>query len=527
MRLGEPRAVLGELTSLAAEQGWTEVAAYIAQLKKAERRILVACAPGVRQDQLVAWLRGQDPAAILGVAELDALAADAGPALAADRAVIALHCGDLLMPPTITGAAVVMSRPAGSYVVVLTGAELIHSASDLATVQRAVGGALLGPEGAGRRAGRSLLFWSEGAVSGFLAARVADDTASLARWLAVAPDPSAELDLQRAAHALALAETAANPAVSSSVTESPAGSAGEQDRMLAALHASVAGLHGRVLDHLDAQAASLNRELTASLDTMRHDLLRDIDAQAGGRDSRLVESLVARSMSQWSEECAKVIRVRRDQAGRQAVELLDVIDWEQVNVLASRPHGTRYPEPIVQALTPGQPGPVLPRSNFAVPSSGSAPSTAWEWAPALRTATVGGVVTAAALAALGIAVAPAVGAAAVGVVAATVVGSRRGPGASQRRTETTRVDAAVRAELSGLMSVLSAELDAGSAKLRAAADSEFADLESLLTSAEGRLHAGPAGQDPWVSERLAQLRARLRPGAPPAADLAVLRTDQA
>ena len=116
------------------------------------------------------------------------------------------------------------------------------------------------------------------------------------------------------------------------------------------------------------------------------------------------------------------------------------------------------------------------------------------WAPALRTATVGGVVTAAALAALGIAVAPAVGAAAVGIAAATMFGSRRGQAATRRRqAETTAIDAAVRDELSRLMSVLSAELDAGNTKLRAAADSEFTDLERSLAAAEqhaSRVQAG-------------------------------------
>ena len=528
MTMDEPHAVLDELTSMAAEQGWTQVTGYVAQVATADRQVLVACAPRVHPEPLAAWLRSRDTAAATPIAQLDALAADPGPALAADRVVIALRCGDLLMPATISGAATVMGKPAGSYAIVLTEADRIQSESDLAAVQRAVGGALLGPEGAARRAGRGLLLWSEYAVPGFLVGRVENDSASLSQWLATVPDKSAELTMQRAACALALAAEAEG-AAGSSVAARSAGEAESQIRMLPALRTSVAGLHARVLDHLDAQAVSLTRELTASLDTMRHDLLRETDSPAGGRDPHSLESLVTRRMSRWSEDAARVIAARQAQSRQHAVKLLDVIDWGLVNDVAPRSDGRRYPEPIVQSFTPDPPGVPPYRNGFALPPSGAVPGPAW--APALRTATVGGVVTAAALAVLGVAVAPAVGAAAVGVAAATMFGSRRGQAAARRRrAETAAVDAAVRDELSRLMSVLSAELDADTTKLRAAADIEFTDLERSLATAEehaSRLQADPVTRDPRISERLAQLRARLGPGAVSQADLTPLPTDPA
>ncbi len=524
MTMDEPHAVLHELKSMAAEQGWTQVTGYLAQVATADRQVLIACAPGVYPEPLAAWLRSRDTAATVPIAQLDALAADPGPALAVDRVVIALRCGDLLMPATISGAATIMGRPAGSYAIVLTEAERIQSEPDLAAVQRAVGGALLGPEGAARRAGRGLLLWSEYAVPGFLAGRVENDSVSLSRWLATVPDQSAELTRQRAACALALAAEA-----EAAASAPPAGQTETQIRMLPALRTSVAGLHARVLDHLDAQAVSLTRELTASLDTMRNDLLRETDSPAVGRDPHSLESLVARRMSRWSEDAARVIAARQAQSRQHAVELLGVIDWGLVNDVAPRSDRRRYPEPIVQSFTPDPPGVPPYRNGFALPPSGAVPGPAW--APALRTATVGGVVTAAALAVLGVAVAPAVGAAAVGVAAATVIGSRRGPAAARRRrTEEAAVDAAVRDELSRLMSVLSAELDAGTTKLRAAADTEFTDLERSLAAAEeqaSRLQAAPVNRDPGVSGRLAQLRARLGPGAVSQADLSVLPTDLA
>jgi hypothetical protein len=523
MTTAEPHAVLDELRSLAAEQGWAQVSEYVARAQTADRQILVAWAPGVRAEPLAAWIRDRDANVTVRTAELDALAAEPDWPLTADRIVIALHCGDLLMPATIAGAVTVMGRPGGSYAIVLAEAERIQSESDLATAQRVVAGALHGPEGAARRAGRGLLFWSENSRPGFLAERVGQDADQLARWLTVRSDQPDGLAMQRAVHALVLAAEA-EAAAASSVAAPSAGQA--EALMLPALRASVTGLHRRVLDHLDAQDGSLIRELSASLDTMRHDLQRELDPSAAGRDPRSAESLVSRRMSGWSEEAAQVITVRQAQSRQDAVGLLDVVDWALVNDVASDPGGSRYPDPIVQSLISVQPGVPRHRSGFGPLPSPPAPGTAW--APALRTAAVGGVVTAAALAALGVAVAPAVGAAAIGIAAAAVFGNWQNPATAQRRAHAMAMDAALRDELSRLMSVLSAELEAASAKLRAAVDAEFSGLESRMAAADEqarRRPADPMERDPAVSRRLARLRARI--GTVAQADAAALPHDSA
>jgi hypothetical protein len=526
MTIDEPRAVLDELKRMAAEQRWAQVTGYVAQVEASDRQVHVAYAPEVLPDALAAWLQRRDVAATVTSARLDTLAADPGPALAADRVVIALRCGDLLMPATIAGAAAVMERPAGSYAIVLTGAERIKGESDLAAVLRAAGGALLGQEGAAHRAGRGLLLWTEDAVPEFLARRIDENTTSLAQWLMGSQAPSAELIAQRTAHALALATDAEEAARTVATTRSAA-QTGAQGRQLPALCAAVTSLHARVLDHLEAAAGSLTRELTASLDTMRHDLVSDIRSAARGQDRRVMESMITRRMTRWSEDTAQLIRVRQGQSRRHATELLDVIDWTLVNDIAPPADGRRYPDPIVQSFTPDRPGLPPHRNGFTLPPSG--PPQGPAWAPVLRTATVGGVVTATALTVLGVALAPAVGAAAVGVAAATAFGAIRNPGAERRQAEMTAIDAAIRDELSGLMSVVSAELQASSGKLRAATDMEFTALERSLATAEeqaDRLPDAPAAPDPAIAGRLARLRARLG-GDPMSADLAALPTDHA
>ena len=525
MTIDEPRAVFDELKRMAAEQDWAQVTSYVAQLEASDRQILVAYAPEVPSASLAAWLQRRDVAATVTTAGLDTLAADPGPALAADRVVITLRCGDLLMPATIAGAAAVMERPAGSYAIVLTGAERIKDESDLAAVMRAAAGALLGQEAAAHRAGRGLLLWTEDVVPEFLARRVDENATSLAQWLMGSPVRPAELIAQRTAYALALA-TEAEEAGRTAATAQSAEHAGARGGQLAALRTAVTGLHARVLDHLEAAAASLTRELTASLDTMRYDLVSEIRSAARGQNPRAMESTITRRMTRWSEDTAQLIRLRQGQSRRHATELLDVIDWTLVNDIALPADGRRYPDPIVQSFTPGQPGVPPHRRGFTLPPSGPAPGPAW--APVLRTATVGGVVTATALTVLGVAVAPAVGAAAVGVAAAMAFGAMRNPGAERRRAEMTAIDKAIRDELSGLMAVLSAELQASSAKLRAATDAEFAALERSLATAEeqaGRLLDAPAAPDPGIADRLAKLRARLGGDDLTPADLAALPTD--
>ena len=509
MTIDEPRAVLDELKKMAAEQGWVQVSDYVNQMEASDRQTLVAYAPEVPPDRLAAWIQHRDMAAMTTTAELDTLAEDPGPVLAADRVVIALRCGDLLMPDTIAGAATVMERPAGSYAIVLTGAERIKDESDLTAVMRAAGGALLGQEGAAYRAGRGMLLWTEDTVPAFLARRVDENMTSLAQWLAGALGQAAGLTGRRAAHALALAaeaEAAARRAASSRQAEQ----AGAHGRQLPGLRTAVTSLHARVLAHLDAATASLTRELTASLDTVRHDLLGDLRPGARGQDPRSTGARIARRMTRWSEDTAQLIRTRQDQSRRHAAGLFDVIDWTLVNDIAPPAGGGRYPDPIIRSFTPSAPGVRPHPGGFTLPPSGPPPGPAW--VPVLRTATVGGVVTAAALAVLGVAVAPAVGAAAVGVAAATAFGAARHPGAERRRAEMTAIETAVRDELTELMSVLSAELQADAVKLRAAADAEFAALERSLAAAEeqaAQLQDTPAGLDPAVGGRLAQLRDRL------------------
>ena len=87
MTIDEPRVVLDELSGWRQSRAGLRWPAIVAQVEISDRQILVAYAPGVPPDSLAAWLQRRDVAATVTIAELDKLATDPGPALAADRVV--------------------------------------------------------------------------------------------------------------------------------------------------------------------------------------------------------------------------------------------------------------------------------------------------------------------------------------------------------------------------------------------------------------------------------------------------------
>ena len=140
--------VLGGIRALAAERNWAPVSAFLAALAPpGDRVILIAAAPGLDPAPLAAWLSAADRGPRCRLASLTQLAEDPGPGLAANRVVLALKCGDLLMPSSVAGARTVLARPSCSYLVLLVGVEIIDTLADLAVVERAMWQVLSGPDG--------------------------------------------------------------------------------------------------------------------------------------------------------------------------------------------------------------------------------------------------------------------------------------------------------------------------------------------------------------------------------------------
>ena len=225
-------AVLGGIRALAAERNWAPVSTFLDALAPSgDRAILIAAAPGLDPAPLAAWLPAVDRGPRCRLASLTQLAEDPGPGLAANRVVLALKCGDRLMPSSLAGARTVLARPTCSYLVLLVGVEIIGTLADLAVVERAMWPVLFGPDGEDW-AGQDLsvygcLMWADPADPadpvdgdladpagsagrdpagpGFLAERVARDRALALDWLLAEVRPQPALQRARALHALGLA----------------------------------------------------------------------------------------------------------------------------------------------------------------------------------------------------------------------------------------------------------------------------------------------------------------------------------
>jgi hypothetical protein len=466
-----------------------------------DRDVLIAVAPGVDSTALAAWARSQDGVAEVSVTPLGDIGDDPVLGLADGRVIIALRSGDLLLPSSLAGAEVLLQRPEGSFVIVATEAERIKTMADLAAVQRAIEGGLLGKSASSRAwldaddddapyAGapapdtRGWLLFARHDPAPLLADRVTADAGILSRWLAAEPEGQQALAAQRTAYAAAAEDKERARQVEQHDSDE-ARLARRHARVLPDVRASVAGLRKRVLGHLDAQAGSLRRELVASLSTLRSDLVREA-ASVGDPDA--LTALVRDRESRWREDASRQILVRNQAASKAALAMLDTVDWELVREILGPPGGV-LPDTVGLALRPGTPATVTGRAGFTAPDAGPG-----NWSG--RGALIGGGLVAGGLIAVGVtAMIPVVGAAAIAAAAGGFAGMASGQlrrmlaGPQQQES----VAAAINAEFDALIGLVSRELDRSAQAARDAADEQFAALDRLLADAAARLSGQASG----------------------------------
>ena len=179
------RTVLAEVADLAVSHDLPLVTEFTRSLAPAgDRTIAIAATPETDPEPLAAWIRGLAQQASILPGGLDS---SRRPALALppNRLVVALRCGQLLMPETVQAAAAIAQRPATTYMIVLTGAEDIHTLEDLDAVERGIWRVLLGNPGEEWRGqdllGRNCLLWSGEIPDDRLTAQITTDMEKLRR----------------------------------------------------------------------------------------------------------------------------------------------------------------------------------------------------------------------------------------------------------------------------------------------------------------------------------------------------------
>lgn len=531
---------LAEVAALAASHGWAEVSEFTAAIPApGDRGVEILAAADTDPGPLTAWIQGpggthQDgdqeggPACVVSSAGLEPVADRPARALAPNRVLVALRCGQLLTSDAVAAAAAVLARPAGTYRVVLTGAEELESAADLATVERGLWRVLLAPDGAEWH-GQDItalgcLLWSGADPADAVRDRVATDVAALREWIAGPVAAGPELDRDRAASALSLAMAALDQA-GAEAGQSSAEPADGADRALRArrmadLAAQVRGLHERLLSRLDSDAEVTESQVLASLEVLEQDL---VSATAYGRD--LPPEQAQRRADLWVAETEQAVVQRYLNSAEQARHLLGRGDWELVNQVAPPPGGDRYPDVLLVAVKPS-PTAVLPAGVLAagaVPAAaGAAIASGWDLPGRLGTVSPRVLVTAGVGAvALGVARVPLPAAASVGLLA-VVAGSLY---ESRHRAdhERERADGTGRQPFATAGPLIKEALRSQAKAIKDAVKEQFTTLEDALDKVADQARqaaltppAGTsAGSDGQLRSRLAALRDQIVLGQEP------------
>jgi hypothetical protein len=503
--------VLAEVADLAAGNEWPPVSEFIRSLAPADdRTIAIVAAPEADPEPLAAWIHGLEEPTSIAAAGLESVAAAPATALAANRMVVVLRCGDLLMPETVDAAAAVAQRPAQTYRIVLTGAEHIRTPEDLDAVERGIWRVLLGNPGEEWRgqdiADRNCLLWSDGTADDRLTDRITRDVARLRDWVTGAADVPGELARDRALCAVWLATSAAESDALES-TPARASGPGVDAARIADLAAEVRGLHSRLLSRMQADAGIAERQVAASLASLKQDL---VYAMSPGRE--LPAGFVQQTIHQWEQETSRMLMQRRKATDEQAEELLDRVDWRLVNELAPHPAGDSYPKAILWHLMPQAAN--LSAETWRDVSRAAAGGAAPNWASALHWGSggmlVGVGVGAAALVFLGAPLLPVAGVAAAGAIGGSLYERHRADEEHRdvRHAARKKIEAASENAMASASKALAEQADA----VRAAVDREFTRLEEALDAAArgAASQSDPASADMAEAGPNERLAARLR-----------------
>ncbi|MFD9476941.1 hypothetical protein [Streptomyces nojiriensis] len=390
----ELTALVGDIGRAANRHSWPTVA-YAADKVRADRPGLLLA---LSSEALVSGLAEALPAGPSGAAARPTVAladlyADPLRSLHADRVLLAMGCAELLGPDELAAAADLATRPADTIAVVLTGAEELADATDVALVEGRFLRML--DDGSGAPAVSGLLLWSgpqaTPTADGGLGERLAADASRLASFASASPSPtpSPSPSPEDTASGTTLLEREiarlldlAAEVVAGRRETSPGDGAGKAAAAAAArsralLDDAYRDLQ-RVLDH-EVEAGC--QEVEAGLRTMEQDLLRGLDRHLAQHRDRFpdragVDALVCeyldRGIAAYAATARAAIRARAARADLARVEMEQRIDAAYVAHAMSPPDrsadAARTPldesawEPRSGASAPGRPssGPGMP-----------------------------------------------------------------------------------------------------------------------------------------------------------------------
>lgn len=492
-------AILDEAVTAAAKYHWDRLRAFAAGLPDDhDPTVQLLASPDTESGALAGWIASAVPSVPVQTESLEVIAEHPELAVRANRVIAALRCGELLTPETVDSMAQVVSRPAGSYLIVLTGAELIRSDDDLALVQRSIWRLILAPDG-GEWSGQNLgeyhcVLWSDAETAALLAERIGRDREMLTQWLSAAVNVADLLRAARVDRALDLAEPPGGQRLGTLPDPDIAA------RRAASAREAAADGRRRVLDGLDANAQTAEREITASLAMHEQDLLNGVaayiarhrDEVANPADARaLVGKYTEDGLRRWQAAAEASLRAQSQRIADNLRSLVNGMEWHVIDRA-----GGPYPRtPFTAARLETS----LPAGAPAVPEIGGARKS--QLSPGAANVVVGG--------AIGASVGAAVGAG-LGVAPGLIVGAAGGLALNRVLAERNAEHVTDRARtfITGCVTTTReaalTRFRQAVAEQRATVTAAFDDLDHQL--AERATAAEPDGG----AEVIAELRERLR-----------------
>ena len=358
-----------EARTLAQERGWAGLESSLDGLLSSHpgNTLLMAAPAGIDLGGLPRWIAETVPSLEIGKAGVADLAADPLLAGTAERLMVVFECGKLMTADTVdTVTQICDRRPAGSFAIVLRGADILESESDLEMQERGVF-RLLAPDPKPEWNGQDLqayscYLWSDSPPNAFLAARIMRDRNALSGWL---KGPVSYTDALAAEAAIG-ALNATDDAISSSSSSEPALLAPSSERLYGVLN-DLTELRRRLFARIDAEAPSVERQLTTSLQTLEQDLVQGLQAHLSprlrgfdpGRDETRLKAAVSEYISaaatRWKSHAESVLIARGDEIQTDTDFILDSLDWTIVNTAAQQAGDpSEYPEALLENLAQSQ-----------------------------------------------------------------------------------------------------------------------------------------------------------------------------
>jgi hypothetical protein len=265
-------------------------------------------------------------------------------------------------------------------------------------------------------------------------------------------------------------------------------------------------------------------QIAASLQTLEQDLLTGIEkhlakhpgASSGPALTATVSAYLAEGGRAWRTGAMDLVRSRLQRTSDQTADLLDEVDWAQVNTAVHNVGGqARYPDLIMERLALGAPLSVRGPDWVAGPAAPDGPGSVW--VPTLRRAAYGGVAAAVSLVVLGPVLLPAIAAGALGAASGTLADMQLIE-VRDRRAAVTYARAAITSTMDEFASTVRATIRQTTGPIRSAVSAEFDVLDSALSSAvqasTAKQHDGATGKSADTAV-LADIRRDLRSGHVP------------